>query len=264
MPKSVLITGSSDGIGLEISRLALTKGYAVTMLARDETRLRDAVNSLPQDFRPRFASIDLTDERQRRNYMIGMEEADYVPDILINNAGVGAAGEFADEPWEKLDKLFKLNMLATAHMTHWMFNRMKARGSGSIVNMSSAVANRPAPFFAAYAASKAFINSLSQALYVEGKPHGVRVSVVHPPEVRGKPNVSRQKADLRATLALRVLPSISAETVAKAVLTTAEQGYRSTSPGVLTWLAMASAGKVPAGLDLYMMSVLFRQRQWLD
>jgi uncharacterized protein len=263
MPKTVLITGASDGIGFEIARHALERGYHVTMLARDETRLRNAVNSLPQGQRPRFASIDLTDDSQRQNYMIGMEEADYVPDILINNAGIGFAGAFADMPWEKLEKLFNLNVLATAHLTHWMFNRMKVRGSGAIVNMSSAVATRPAPWFAAYAASKAFINSLSQALYVEGKPHGVTVSVVHPPEVRSHHAVHRQKADLSATLALHVLPSLSAHTVARAVLRAAERRQRSVAPGVLTWLAMATAGKVPESIDLFFMSMLFRNRSWL-
>ena len=260
MAKSVLITGASDGIGFEIARQALEQGYAVHMLSRDETRLREAVESLPQERRPRFASIDLTDEKQRRNYMIGMEEAEFIPDILINNAGIGVAGDFSEVPWEKLDALFKLNMLATAHMTHWMFNRMKARGSGSIVNMSSAVATRPAPWFAAYGASKAFVNSLTQALHVEGKPHGVRVSVVHPPEVRTPRNVNRQKANLDATLALHVLPSLSALTVARAVLRTAENGRRSVAPGWLTWFAMSTAGKIPEGLDLFLMSQLFKQR----
>jgi uncharacterized protein len=264
MPRTILITGASDGIGFEIARLALERGYAVTMLARDETRLRDAVKTLPPGRRPRFASIDLTDDRQRRNYMIGMQEADYVPDILVNNAGIGVAGEFSDVPWEKLEKLFTLNIMATAHLTHWMFNRMKARGSGSIVNMSSAVANRPAPWFAAYSASKAFVNSLSQALHVEGKSHGVNVSVVHPPEVRTNRSVNRQKAELGSTLALHVLPSLSAVTVARAVLHAAENRKRSVAPGMLTWLAMASAGKIPAGLDLFLMSVLFRRRPWLE
>jgi uncharacterized protein len=263
MSKTVLITGASDGIGFEIARKSVDLGYNVFMLARDPERLRRAADNIMGAMRPRFMAVDLTDERSRKAFLIFMEEAELVPDILINNAGIGSAGEYAEVPWEKLESLFRLNMLAVAHLNHWALKRMKARGSGAVVNMSSAVATRPSPYFAAYAASKAFINSLSQALYVEAKPFGVSVSVVHPPEVRTRPNVNRQKADLSGTLALRLLPSIADYTVAKAVLKAAHGGQRSVAPGLVTWLAMATAGKLPEWLDLMLMAQLFKQRPWL-
>lgn len=264
MPKIVLITGASDGIGFEIARKSVDLGYTVFMLARDPDRLRRAADNIMGAMRPRFMAVDLTDERSRKAFLIFMEEAEIVPDILVNNAGIGSAGEYAEVPWEKLEQLFRLNMLAVAHINHWALKRMKARGSGAIVNMSSAVATRPSPYFAAYAASKAFINSLSQALYVEAKPYGVSVSVVHPPEVRTRPNVNRQKADLSGTLALRLLPSIADYTVAKVVLNAAHGGQRSVAPGIITWLAMSTAGKLPEWLDLILMAQLFKQRLWLQ
>jgi uncharacterized protein len=263
MSKVVLITGASDGIGLEIARQSVALGYSVFMLARDPDRLRRAAETVPGEQRPRFVSVDLTDERALNEFFIGMDEAELVPDILVNNAGIGATGAFSDEPWEKLETLFKLNMLATSRLNHWAVKRMMKRGSGAIVNMSSAVATRPSPWFAAYAASKAFINSLSQALHVEAKPHGVSVSVVHPPEVRTRANVNRQKADLSATLALKFLPSISEYAVAKAVLKAAHSGKRSIAPGLVTWAAMSTAGKLPEWLDLMLMSMLFKHRPWL-
>jgi uncharacterized protein len=264
MTKTVLITGASDGIGFEIARKSVDLGYNVFMLARDPDRLRRAVDNIMGPMRPRIMAVDLIDERSRKAFLIFLEEAELVPDILVNNAGIGIAGEYADAPWEKLDALFRLNMLAVAHLNHWAVKRMKARGSGAIVNMSSAVATRPSPYFADYAASKAFINSLSQALHVEAKPYGVSVSVVHPPEVRTRPNVNRQKADLSGTLALRLLPSMADYTVAKVVLKAAHGGQRSVAPGLVTWLAMASAGKLPAWFDLMLMAQLFKQRSWLQ
>jgi uncharacterized protein len=263
MSKVVLITGASDGIGFEIARKSVDLGYTVFMLGRDSDRLRHAADNIMGPFRPRLMAVDLTDERSLKAFLIFMEEAELVPDILINNAGIGVAGEYAEVPWDKLEQLFRLNMLAVAHLTHWTLKRMKARGSGAIVNMSSAVATRPSPYFAAYAASKAFINSLSQALYVEAKPYGVSVSVVHPPEVRTRPNVNRQKADLSGTLALRLLPSMADYAVAKVVLKAAHGGQRSVAPGLITWAAMASAGKLPEWLDLMLMAALFKQRAWL-
>ncbi len=264
MTKVVLITGASDGIGLEIARQSVALGYSVFMLARNPDRLRRAAETVPGEKRPRFVSVDLTNERAIDEFFIGMDEAELVPDILVNNAGIGATGAFADEPWEKLEALIKLNMLATARLNHWAVKRMMKRGSGAIVNMSSAVATRPSPWFAAYAASKAFINSLSQALHVEAKPHGVSVSVIHPPEVRTSTIVGRQKPDLGGTLALRLLPSISEYAVAKAVLKAAHSGQRSVSPGLVTWAAMATAGKLPEWLDLMLMAMLFKQRPWLS
>jgi uncharacterized protein len=263
MTKVVLITGASDGIGLEIARQSVALGYSVFMLARDPDRLRSAAETVSGIQRPRFVSVDLTDESALREFFIGMDEAELVPDILVNNAGIGLSGSFLDEPWEKLEALFKLNMLATAHLNYWTLTRMKKRGNGAIINMSSAVATRPSPWFAAYAASKAFINSLSQALYVEAKPHGVSVSVIHPPEVRTRPNVNRKKADLQGTLALKLLPSISEYAVAKAVLKAAHSGRRSITPGFITWAAMSTAGKLPEWLDLMLMSMLFKRRPWL-
>jgi uncharacterized protein len=263
MSKTVVITGASDGIGFEIARKSVDLGYTVFMLARDPDRLRAAADNIMGPMRPRFMAVDLTDERSRKAFLIFMEEAELVPDILVNNAGIGSAGDYAEVPWEKLESLFRLNMLAVAHLNHWALKRMKARGSGAIVNMSSAVATRPSPYFAAYAASKAFINSLSQALHVEAKPYGVSVSVVHPPEVRTRPNVNRQKADLSGTLALRLLPSIADYAVAKVVLKAAHSGQRSVAPGIITWLAMATAGKLPEWLDLMLMAQLFKQRSWL-
>jgi uncharacterized protein len=263
MSKVVLITGASDGIGFEIARKSVDLGYSVFMLGRDSDRLRHAAANIMGPFRPRFMAVDLTDERSLTAFLIFMEEADLVPDILVNNAGIGVAGEYVELPWDKLEQLFRLNMLAVAHLTHWTLKRMKARGSGAIVNMSSAVATRPSPYFAAYAASKAFINSLSQALHVEAKPYGVSVSVVHPPEVRTRPNVNRQKADLTGTLALKFLPSMADYTVAKVVLKAAHGGQRSVAPGLVTWAAMASAGKLPEWLDLMLMAALFKQRAWL-
>ena len=135
MAKSILITGASDGIGFEIARQALDQGYAVHMLARDETRIREAVESLPQERRPRFASIDLTNEKQRRNYMIGMEEAEFVPDVLVNNAGVGINAKFDVTTEEELDAMTNIHFKGPYFITQKLLPLLN--DGSSIVNTSS-------------------------------------------------------------------------------------------------------------------------------
>ena len=180
MTKVVLITGASDGIGLEIARQSVSMGYSVFMLARDPERLRRAAETVPGILRPRFVSVDLTDERQRQAFFIGMDEAELVPDILVNNAGIGLAGEFAEMPWEKLEMLFKLNMLAVSHLNHWALNRMKKRGSGAIVNMSSVNDTLAIPTIISYCISKGGVSQLTRATSVYLSAHGIRVNAIGP------------------------------------------------------------------------------------
>jgi short-subunit dehydrogenase len=137
---------------------------------------------------------------------------------------------------------------------------MKAAGRGSIVNLSAAVATRPTPWFAAYAASKAFVNNLSQAMDKELRPFGVAVSAVHPPAVRTS-FADAGKADLRSTLVLKLFPAVSASTVARAVLKAARLRRRSVIVGPVAGIVMGSAAVMPRGLDLAFMTLLFKGRR---
>jgi short-subunit dehydrogenase len=137
---------------------------------------------------------------------------------------------------------------------------MRQVGHGAIANLSAAVATRPTPWFAAYAASKAFVNNLSQALDKELRGSGVSVSAIHPPAVRtgfAEPD----KADLRTTLVLQLFPSVSAATVARAVLAAVSRRRRSVIVGPVAWIVMASAAIMPRGLDLAFMKLLFQGRR---
>jgi short-subunit dehydrogenase len=159
-----------------------------------------------------------------------------------------------------LDALLRVNVAALAQLTHWGAVRMKAKGHGAIVNLSAAVATRPTPFFAAYAASKAFVTSLSLAADKELRRHGVTVSAVHPPAVRTS-FADAGKADLRSTLVLKLFPSVSAASVARTVLRVARTGRRSVVVGPIAAIIMATAPIMPRGFDLAFMSLLFKGRR---
>jgi len=122
------------------------------------------------------------------------------------------------------------------------------------------VATRPVPHFAAYAASKAFVSNLSIALDYELRGSGVRVCAIYPPAVKTRFS-DAGKADLQSTLVLKLFPSVSAATVANAVIKAATQGRSSVIVGPVAALVMATAPIMPRVLDLPFMSLLFKGRQ---
>jgi short-subunit dehydrogenase len=260
MKQSILITGASDGIGFETARQAAAAGAAVLMIARDEDRLRAAAARIKGPIQPEVAALDLTDTDALEAFLVELDARGYVPDVLVNNAGQGLSGAFIDTDWRRLDGMLRLNMLALARLSHWAARGMKARGDGAIVNLSAAVATRPTPWFAAYAASKAFVTNLSQAMDQELRRWGVSVSAIHPPAVRTS-FADPAKANLRSTLVLRLFPSVSSATVARAALGAALRRRRSVIVGPIAGLVMGTARILPRGLDLAFMSLLFKPRR---
>jgi short-subunit dehydrogenase len=260
MTSTYLITGASDGIGLETARLAAEAGAAVLMVARDAARLQAAADALPGTIRPEIAAVDLTDAVALDAFLEELDGRGYVPDVLVNNAGAGASGAFVDADWHKLDAMLRLNVRALARLSHWAAGGMKARGYGSIVNLSAAVATRPTPYFGAYAATKAFVTNLSQAMHSELGGAGVHVAAIHPPAVRTS-FADADKADLKSTLVLKLFPSVGPKTVARAVMSAVRHKRRSVIVGPVAGIVMATAPIMPRGLDLAFMTLLFKGKR---
>jgi short-subunit dehydrogenase len=260
MTATYLITGASDGIGFETARLAAASGAAVLMVARDAARLQAAADALPGPIRPEIAAVDLADAVALDAFLASLDARGYVPDVLVNNAGAGASGAFVDADWRKLDAMLRLNVQALARLSHWAAQRMTARGHGAIVNMSAAVATRPTPYFGAYAATKAFVTNLSQAMYSELRSAGVHVAAIHPPAVRTR-FADADKADLKSTLVLKLFPSVGPETVARAVIGAVRHKRRSVIVGPVAGLVMGTAPIMPRSLDLPFMTLLFKGKR---
>jgi len=257
MSKTYLITGASEGIGLEVARLAAGSGAKILMVARDAARLEAAAATIPG---ARTAAVDLADAAALDAFLAGLDAQGYVPDVLVNNAGHGASGAFVDADWAKLDAMLRLNMNALARLSHWAAQRMKARRSGSIVNLSAAVATRPTPYFAAYAASKAFVTNLSVAINSELGGTGVSVSAIHPPAVRTSFGTA-DKADLKTTLVHKLFPTVGPVTVARAVLSAVRRKRRSVIIGPVAAIVMGTAPILPRGFDLAFMTLLFKGKR---
>jgi short-subunit dehydrogenase len=260
MSKTLLVTGASDGIGLEIARQAVARGDKVLMCARDPAKLERAATALRGAFAAETYAVDLTDANALDRFLQDLDARGYMPDVLVNNAGQGLSGAFVEADGARVGQMLQLNVVALTRLSHWAARGMKGRRSGAIVNLSAAVATRPTPYFAAYAASKAYVTNLSQAMHSELTRHRVTVSAIHPPAVRTS-FADPGKADLRSTLVLKLFPTVGPATVARACLRAADRGRRFVTVGPVAGIVLATAAIMPRGLDLAFMTLLFKGKR---
>ncbi|MDE0950145.1 MAG: SDR family NAD(P)-dependent oxidoreductase [Halioglobus sp.] len=171
-----LIAGGSEGIGLCFARQLAEAGLNLMLLARRPEPLQAAQEQLCRDFsvEVRTHTMDLTAadlEEQLESVTEGIDIG-----LLIYNAGaIHGAGLFLDEPLQKTRSLIQLNCLGPAIFSHHLGNRMRQRGRGGILLMSSLSGLTGGAYIAAYAATKAFDIILAESLWAELKPFGVHV-----------------------------------------------------------------------------------------
>jgi len=179
--KLALITGASSGIGAATARLLARNGLRVLLTARREDRLQ----SLADEIRASGGSADvlvadLEQSEDRAHLSKTVLEHFGCPDVLVNNAGIGWYGYYADMPPEMARKLLELNVTAVMELTRQFLPPMRSRQSGAIINISSIAGSLPSQGIAMYAASKAFLNAFATALHREMRRSGVTVSVLQP------------------------------------------------------------------------------------
>lgn len=177
---TALVTGASSGIGVELARLCAGDGYDVALVARRADRLRELAASLKVPVR--CITADLSDPNAPQK--IFGAAGDTPIDILINNAGFGLRGPFAELDWDAQAALMQVNMIAPVHLTRLFLPDMLRRRSGRILNVASTAAFVPGPYMALYYASKAFLLSFSEALANEVKGTGVTATVLCPGPTR--------------------------------------------------------------------------------
>jgi NAD(P)-dependent dehydrogenase (short-subunit alcohol dehydrogenase family) len=168
---SVLITGCSSGFGLETARLFLERGWRVIATMRNPK-----ADILPASGNLVVLPLDVTNPASIAN---AMEKAGDI-DVLVNNAGFGAAVPIELIEPETARQLFETNTLGTLAMMQAVLPRFRQRRSGVIINVTSTATLKPLPLVSVYRASKAAVNALSESLAVEMEPFGVRVHIVLP------------------------------------------------------------------------------------
>jgi short-subunit dehydrogenase len=175
--RTALVTGASSGIGADIARELAKHGANIVLVARRADRLETLAKELTGlGVTATAVPCDLADPAAREALAAGQTSID----ILINNAGLGVFGMFADSNWADVAGMLNVNMVALTHLTHLFVKPMAARGWGRVMMVASTAAFQPVPLYAAYAATKSYVLSLSEALNVEYKPSNVKFIALCP------------------------------------------------------------------------------------
>ncbi|MFN6564708.1 MAG: SDR family NAD(P)-dependent oxidoreductase [Nostoc sp. ChiSLP01] len=179
---TALITGASSGIGKAFAQELAARKTNLVLVARSEDKLNQLAKELKQEYKVEVDVIakDLTEANAAAGVFDATKTKGLTIDLLINNAGFGCYGDFAESDGERQVKIVQLNILALVDLTHKFLPIMRQRRSGSIINVSSITGFQPIPYLSVYAASKAFILSFSEALWAENRQYGVRILVTCP------------------------------------------------------------------------------------
>lgn len=187
--KHVLITGGSSGIGKELARILVAAGASVTIVARDKVRLEDAARELePPDESQATAkrvntAIADCSKADVVNCMIDDVERMFGPiDILINSAGSAVGGYFENTDESTFRSQIDSNYYAHLFPTHAVFKKMAVRRKGHIVFVDSMAGLTGVFGQSAYSSAKFAIRGLAEALYYEGKPFGIDITIAYPPD----------------------------------------------------------------------------------
>jgi uncharacterized protein len=182
MTDLALITGASSGIGLELARVHAEHGGDMILVARREDRLAAFADELRGEHGRTVYVLarDLSEPGAAAALMADLDRADLRPAILINNAGFGYHGCFHAQDLARNARMVRLNITALMELTGLLAPRLVRAGRGRILNVGSTAGFVPGPNQAVYFATKAFVNSFSQAIAAELRGTGVTVTVLCP------------------------------------------------------------------------------------
>ncbi|MDT8435252.1 MAG: SDR family oxidoreductase, partial [Gemmatimonadota bacterium] len=196
--RGALVTGASAGIGRELAQRLAAAGWPVALTARRRERLeglaadietRHGVRALP-------VAADLEDPEGPARIEAALAAEGFEVDFLVNNAGFGTWGPFAERPLAAQTGMIRVNVLAPTELTRRLLPAMRDRGAGRILNVASTAAFQPGPWMAVYFASKAYVLHFSEALREELRRTGVTVTVLCPGPTRTE---FQERADMERT-----------------------------------------------------------------
>ena len=239
-----LVTGASAGIGRAFATQLAARGHDVVLVARDAVRLEALAREL-HDLHHVDVEVlpaDLVTGDGRAAVEARVADVARPVDLLVNNAGFGTYGAFADaDVAHEVDEI-ELNVVTLVRLTHVAMNAMRARHAGAILNISSVAGYQPAPSSATYAATKAFVNSFTHSVHEEARRAGVHVLLVCP-------GYTHTEFHARAGLGPSRLPELvwqSADEVATRALRDLDRGRSVSVPGWVNRTVSAASSVTPA------------------
>jgi short-subunit dehydrogenase len=178
--KLALITGAASGLGFEFCRLLAADGYDLVMVDKNREGLEQSAGKLQKESGIEVQTVVIDLGRHLAAEELYKEVEDLELDVLINNAGFGLYGHFADTDWEIQETMLHLHVLTMTHLCKLILQKMIQRGSGRIMNVSSLAAFQPCPTMSLYYASKGYMLYFSEAVANEVKGSGVTLTVLLP------------------------------------------------------------------------------------
>jgi len=182
MKEVAIITGASSGIGYETALLFAKQKIDILIVARNKQKLNDIKSAIEQQFKINVycvaADLSITDGLVNIDNCV--KANNLCVTYLVNNAGFGDYGLFAERSMEKYSEMLSLNVLSLTELTYHYAKQMIKNGKGRILNVASTAGIQPDPYFAVYGASKAYVISLTEAIHKEFEKTGVTATVLSP------------------------------------------------------------------------------------
>jgi short-subunit dehydrogenase len=233
---TALVTGGSSGIGRELASLLARDGHDLVLVARDEARLAEAATELKTQHGVSCVTmpVDLAEPDAVDGLLRRLQTEGVTVEVLVNNAGFGLLGRFADNDWSRELAMLRVNVLALTELTKRLLPGMLERRRGRILNVASTAGFQPGPVMAVYYATKAYVLSFGEALAVELAGSGVTVTTLAP----GVTATGFQERAGAQHITLTRLNRMSAADAAEAGYRAMLQGKSLVVPGLLNKLGV--------------------------
>jgi uncharacterized protein len=252
--ETALITGASSGIGEEFARQLAARGYDLILVARREDRLKELAEKLPTE--ATVIPCDLANEADKLDGQV--ERHGLQVDLLVNNAGFGLRGRFAELDTARQAEMVRVNCEAIVHLTGAFLPPMIDRDSGGVINVASSAGMQPLPYEAVYAATKAFALNFTDALNTELKGTGVRAMSVNPGPV---PTEWQAVAGYEGGVPPKTVPGhIDAQQVVREALRAYGRGRRSMIPGFVIRNFIRLTKPSPRAMQLRVAERMYRPK----